>query len=329
MHDVYVGSISAILASISRCTSRHFDSNISAVITDIFHSSGARMLRKNEKSRRRLWYATWFLVICGAAFLISMTPSYDGCRTNYYQSADRGSDNSKHISTRIGVILRCEGFAIDENADLLVALFTGGLWLVTLTLWLATKRLAEGAEETMQHDLRAYIAVDFDPPGLRAKNGTNMATIRVRNLGKTPAVITDLTWRHVISDSLPTIPEYADRVEAINLLLGPGQTYFEKRRIQKAIDQSQFVIGYVDYTDVFDGRWRTGYARRFKPERDDSRLYSTPEEYQSRTNLVPVSTPGYNYDRKRTGREPPNSKGTAAVASAPSSSITVIYTEGE
>ena len=57
-----------------------------------------------------------------------------------------------------------------------------------------------------------------------------------------------------------------------------------------------FVYGFVDYMDVFRGRYRGGYARVFDPGRDVG-------DINARNNLVFVTQPQYSYDRPRSPDE--------------------------
>jgi hypothetical protein len=59
----------------------------------------------------------------------------------------------------------------------------------------------------------------------------------------------------------------------------------------------------VDYIDAFGQRLRSGYARVYKPVRDDPRLYASPQDHAKRSNLVFVTQEGYDYDRQRTPDE--------------------------
>ena len=53
-----------------------------------------------------------------------------------------------------------------------------------------------------------------------------------------------------------------------------------------------YVVGYVDYIDVFGGHQRGGYARVYDPALDTG-----PED--ARNNLAFVTDRAYNYDRPR------------------------------
>jgi hypothetical protein len=56
-----------------------------------------------------------------------------------------------------------------------------------------------------------------------------------------------------------------------------------------------YAIGYVDYEDAFGRRYRSGYARQYKPLRNIGGASIFPTE-ESRSNLVFVTQEGYNYD---------------------------------
>jgi len=52
----------------------------------------------------------------------------------------------------------CTGEFVHKNAESIIALFTVILGIATWFLWRATKRLVEGAEDTAQRQLRAYVS---------------------------------------------------------------------------------------------------------------------------------------------------------------------------
>jgi hypothetical protein len=224
--------------------------------------------------------------------------------------------------------LRCGVVAIDENEGFVVGLFTALLVWATYFLW-------DEAQETSKRQLRAYLTVDFDKPGVRPRmpeDGTNFVTIRVTNRGKTPAAIEGLSFRQFVSKDLDAVPVYEKRPESIHVRLGPGQDYYELRRFPKEVDRTQSFFGYVDYSDVFGSKWRVGYGYWFKPRRDAREIYGGDDAaYNARMNLVPIGSPGYNYERKHAGKrepaevDPPPAHEESMTASVPISASDIIY----
>lgn len=135
------------------------------------------------------------------------------------------------------------------GASVALAFITFFLALYTAKLWYATKTLAEDAKRTADRQAsemleslqiakvsadaamktahhmeiadRAYIKISHEPPGLAqttstadvlySPNRTYEIQIEVRNIGNTPAEITQLSFTHTILPSnapLPVIPPY-------------------------------------------------------------------------------------------------------------------------
>lgn len=69
--------------------------------------------------------------------------------------------------------------------DTLVALFTFLLFLATWGLWLATKKLVRGAEQTAEQQLRAYVY--FKEAKATVSSDTWKINYRIDNFGQTPA----------------------------------------------------------------------------------------------------------------------------------------------
>lgn len=72
---------------------------------------------------------------------------------------------------------------------------------------------------------------------------------------------------------------------------------FEDQGIVQAIVDGHitlFMLGYVDYRDQFDCRWRAGYARKYTPDHPEG------------NNLSYVTARGFNSDRQRLNGEGPD-----------------------
>ena len=176
------------------------------------------------------------------------------------------------------------------------AIATVFIAIFTLTLWKVNRdQLAHNRKVE-----RAYVKMSHTPPGVKfGESGHFDITVEIKNHGQTPATITDvlLTGYSLKSgERLPIKPPY-DRPkdhEPSHAFLVSDDRFFsvmglsgEESEINQVFKgERQFLIlGYVDYIDQFNQRYRAGYARRFQ---------DFPEN-----NLVFVTEPGYNYDRVR------------------------------
>lgn len=153
---------------------------------------------------------------------------------------------------------------------------------------------------------RAYVKMSHVPPGIQWHKEDSRSfeiIVEVKNYGRTPTNVTDVVLSIKVlpnEESLPTVPSYTikQREEIPGGFLMPGDwfTYtgnfglfdkFDDVYINKS--SKIWVIGYVDYIDVFQQRHRNGYAR----------VYNRWLDGGEQNNLVLVTQAGYNYDRPR------------------------------
>jgi hypothetical protein len=109
----------------------------------------------------------------------------------------------------------------DKSPEILIALFT-------LFLWLATRRLVKGADETAERQLRPYVALHITAEGYPPSAPDRFAVyLVVTNAGK--------TWARHLKIQFAMIPqEYSDGSDPFDLMeknislspmiLGPGQS---------------------------------------------------------------------------------------------------------
>jgi hypothetical protein len=122
--------------------------------------------------------------------------------------------------------------------------------------------------------------------------------IEARNTGRTPATVTQMMVKPVLvlnSKKLPAKPDYRRSTEVRRAFLVTNMTarfgeVFSVRKEELAEIQDGtrklYLIGYVDYEDVFGNSHRGGYARLYDPS------------ISKGNNLTFVTEPGYNYDRR-------------------------------
>lgn len=204
-------------------------------------------------------------------------------------------------------------------------------------LW--TSHRVERAYVTMSHYPPGvefgYDESSGNEPFRRALN----VKIKVSNTGNTPATVTRILLHPVVAiEPLPAAPRYDESFgEAVNAFLVKGDHFdFSKeglsvlssdattvRSVINSVAATKyplrlFVIGYVDYIDRFRVRRRAGYARVYDMWSDSKARVETEmgisgvsgsvpqalreefnRRYASRNNLLFLTQPGYNYDRKR------------------------------
>jgi hypothetical protein len=216
------------------------------------------------------------------------------------------------------------------NGLLVIAAFLQFFWITRQVVWMrrnveiaketadAATRAANAAKDanniarkSIQIAQRTYVKISHKPPGLNLNHSTEdafypppkhrcMVELEIRNIGNTPAIITDFVFTHRIvqKDSpLPDIPPYnltAEREKITTFLYGADVIYpsvafdITVEDVVAVQDGSKefYLLVYVDYIDQFRIHYRAGYARRYNPS-------------SSANNLFIVTKRDYNYDRPR------------------------------
>jgi hypothetical protein len=192
-------------------------------------------------------------------------------KTCIQQNPKQTAENhpEKNYSTfvaRADLFRDCLGdFVHDKKDETLVAL-TVILAFSTIFLWVATRDLVSGAEETARKQLRAYISVVSGD--IQLANGGNAirAQVGIKNSGQTPAYET-FAWATVSvldADNTEFRMNKSDRPPS-GSLMGPGAQTVVARLAATSLDELAaihagtkrvFVWGRVEYIDAFGTkRW--------------------------------------------------------------------------
>jgi hypothetical protein len=194
------------------------------------------------------------------------------------------------------------------DAERVIAIFTVILGVATWRLWRVTGKLVEGAEETAQRQLRAYVGIDsieLDCPSLKTIQedryvpqttgpGTafkDFTRVKIRNYGQTPAYQTELWagWVGLEPFLAPPPPDYdftippKDRIiPMVNVVVSRQTLHRDQMDITKtAIPDIRFLYratakqgmafyyGRIDYEDSFGRRWRTHFCYGYEPWHHD------------------------------------------------------------
>jgi len=202
-----------------------------------------------------------------------------------------------------------KGETVTAAFTFVLAAFTGLLAWSTIKLWRATKEIGERADSVIRTSERAYVKMSHVHPGLRETGieGVYRVTVEVTNFGRTPARVTDAMLHFVellVDTKLPVVPDYTPPPDweppKAFLVINETFSFTLSQRFVGKIEPPDpthevYAIGYVDYEDSFGRRYRSGYARLYKPTRNTGGLDVFPTE-ESRSNLVFVTQEGYNYD---------------------------------
>ena len=203
---------------------------------------------------------------------------------------------------------------------MIVAVFQLGFFYWQLMMMgrslLDAKTSAQAALKTAESIVtaeRAYVKISHAPPGIIFLAAVGPAVnLRIENFGRTPSRVTDVvvTFKaYPMRSDIPATPDYSGAREgSVQAFLVPGDFFnvgrnspFDEARANNFRGRIErlIVLGFVDYIDQFGQRNRAGYARQFNPLMDMRDTYGTDDAFAQRSNLVLVTEPGYNYDRRR------------------------------
>lgn len=195
--------------------------------------------------------------------------------------------------------------------------FTVVLAISTIALWWATKAAGARADSAIRTIERAYVKMSHYPPGLNIEDASGMCWVKlqVKNFGHTPARVIDaFVTVKVLPNNEPISanPVYKTNlitsVYRVFLVTGDEATYYptpfnigpSSVSDLRSGALNLWLIGHVDYLDMFGRQYRAGYARMYRYEVDMRALYPNggigDEAYANRNNLVFVTEEGYNYD---------------------------------
>ena len=223
---------------------------------------------------RTLWnVALWLLLLAVIDVWISLAATCPG--------PGQCSISSGPVFRGLGPVMR---FFEDPNRviaifTIILALSTIALWRSTRNLWRVTDATLQHAKDTAQRELRAYIGHEpmgahFESTGFTVVNnvpvsGNQKGGVKYfeKNFGQTPA--TDVTMHVCIIPGSDPPLTFDGPFEQIPVMptVAPGQN------IGKVIDptwkreQSFFLYGYIDYSDVFGNEYRRRFAFGHDPER--------------------------------------------------------------
>ncbi len=187
-------------------------------------------------------------------------------------------------------------------ATVFIAVFTIILGLFTISLAASTDKLVRGAERTERRQLRAYVGVheiETELPNLKTLSyeipdygqfppnfiHKDFITIIIKNYGQTPArsVLTVVNWQPFFpfGSAAPDDFDYRDQ-DLLNTISTAGRsiidrdnTHFTTVNLNKLIgfrDASNkkcslYIYGHIDYTDIYDRRWRREFNYLWEPWR--------------------------------------------------------------
>jgi len=219
---------------------------------------------------------TWYRIYCGLFLLTLVGIAFFGA----YSGTQVASPEKAAIETTWLAAFRDFFSAYDKFwvsfGTLIIAVFTAVLGIGTGLLFLATKRLAEGAEDTARRQLRAYVS--GAPDHIWNFNPTTLVQMRytIRNHGQTPAynlshsaaieIFPFPLPANFIFPSLPPHQQSSPALHQDDAVYGIvfAARLFSNTEINSVVTNNGvriYVFGTVMYTDAFGTRRRTKFCR--------------------------------------------------------------------
>lgn len=170
------------------------------------------------------------------------------------------------------------------KATIWLAIVTTLLAIFTAFLWLSTRKLVMGAEETARKELRAYVATDDTffvsyesathlSPGLGGPSTitkyTNQLKIAIKNYGRTPAHRMKIHCECSFNTHDPRYKHGIAELLDAEQMLHPGQhlSFTIPTTNEFRPHTSRFyVIGYIIYCDIYSDWWTTNFCYRYESE---------------------------------------------------------------
>jgi uncharacterized protein len=174
------------------------------------------------------------------------------------------------------------------------------LFGATLALYVATRELVVGAEDTAKKQLRAYVFIDKASVVLDGR--TFKTKVDLKNYGQTPAydvlVKARLETRNVgdVFNPEPTTPKEQDRT-----IMGPGMTTNPRAELVVPSDNTSiipalqskepkaviYLVGQAEYRDTFDRIWILDFRMRSGPYEDGVWLMHPTEDGNNESQEKP------------------------------------------
>ena len=140
-----------------------------------------------ERIKTIIFVLLWLGIV---ALIVGTSPSFQSCSNEHYhqEAGNTLYERAADFLVLSEVWFGCTGEFVHKNAEAIVAVFTVILGVATWLLWRATKALVEGAENTAELQLRAYVHIigkdflvqDFD-------HARFVHRFSILNVGQTPA----------------------------------------------------------------------------------------------------------------------------------------------
>ena len=158
----------------------------------------------------------------------------------------------------------------------------------------ATRQTVKAMQLTAGHILkveRAYVGLSHEEPGLNPDN--RKVAVQVQNTGETPAKVVGVRLGIAVVEKdgdLPSVPPSMEDHPSAQAFLQAGDRFTVRQGLPISDAdwgditrgaKTLYVVGLVEYIDVFDVWHRAGYARRYAHGRLKNNLTFAPGDAYS------------------------------------------------
>jgi hypothetical protein len=220
-----------------------------------------------------LVWALFFLIV-------GSSQTFQSCIGEHYHH--ESSETFQKGVTQFLIVVKagsaCTGEFVHKNAESIIALFTVILGIATWFLWRATKRLVEGAENTAERQLRAYVSNPVAAEIKRFNTATPFIQLGFKNSGQTPAHNMRIWTRSAVSIyPLANPPDPPDGGPISMGVIGPNSDFHisiesdipvtdDERQRVVAGDAAFYVYGHLAYDDAFGKPRETTFCVFYRGE---------------------------------------------------------------
>jgi hypothetical protein len=239
---------------------------------------------------RQLKYLGAFIVFLLVIFVAAeraFSPSFQSCvdRKADIRTSSPTKTNPSVFSIESSRYIVCSGRFADSHghgitalATVVIAAFTGTLWLVTGDAARAAKNTAEYAKTQLLVLERAYVVPGFSNPV--PKDAAEWPVqVTLQNIGRSHGTIKGLFAQFINTPALPETPPQSGYIERrTDTVLLPYKPPWAGLLpfISKEPQEGQFICGYVIYEDIFGRTWKRHFAVQIWSEEKPGRHFYSP-----------------------------------------------------
>jgi hypothetical protein len=219
-------------------------------------------------SASRAWILLIAFLVAIVAVVESSQPFQECVKETYYNPATENFEKSiTSFSAAFGTHRDCFGNFTHDNAEAIIAAFTIILSFSTIFLWVATRDLVRGVENTAKQQLRAYLSIE-----LAVRDGPHQvvpefkAKIIFKNCGQTPAYDGAL-WMHIYASPQDSAIPPLERIITFEMPPSNAITVWRTIETNKLLFSNEALDGFENGTVAIYIHGRADFKDAFHKDR--------------------------------------------------------------